>query len=154
MNTRRFPLSPVMQLVVLVVGILGLIAIAAGIGWGLAQLAPESQLSPSVTVTTFMPTAVMLLTSTPIVVATSDSKSTSTPAPTSRPVPTSNIAVVLASDAGLYDVCRRYCQDQVADPSVLEEYARRVANVNNLSWGVKGPYLYEGQEITMLLCPE
>ncbi len=58
---------------------------------------------------------------------------------------------------GLYQVCRRHCPGQWTEndvPPRLDEYAREVARVNELRWGLRGPALRKGQRLHMPPCPQ
>jgi hypothetical protein len=98
---------------------------------------------------------------TPMTVSPVATPPASTPAPTSTPMSTLAPAPTeewetVQSGEGLYQVCRRHCPGIWSGsdvPSSLEEYAREVAQMNGLRWGLWGPWLEGGQTLRMPPCP-
>ena len=144
-----------------VAALIALGALAWGIGWAAHSLfAGQAASQPTQTITPPPPPLSTYAPSSALPTLTSLAprgalQPTSTLAPTSVPTPTANWEIVRAGE-GVYKVCRRHCPGRWrADdvPPGLEEYAREVAEINDLSWGLWGPSLQEGQRMRMPPCP-
>ncbi|MGC9349919.1 MAG: hypothetical protein ACP5JG_17405 [Anaerolineae bacterium] len=157
------------RIVLLVVG--GMIMLGAmgfGLGWlshalfvalspsdggspvGLATETPDSsgQTTPSLAA---------IPSPTPNLATPETPKLTSTPRPKPSRSPIEFLFEVIQSDAGLYDVCRRYCEGRWPDgevPGELHDYAREVAAHNDIPWQDGSPPIRVGRELNMLPCPE
>lgn len=87
-------------------------------------------------------------------------RSTSTPAPTSTSTPTPEIVVVESGET-LLSICRDHCNNcngkwppgEGFDEG-LREYARKIADKNDIPWNNGRPHLEPGQKLEMSLCPE
>jgi hypothetical protein len=144
------------------------VAVLGGVAWGVGWLAHDlldRQAEPLATVTaTVEPTVVSTPTPTSTAPAPTDAlpspptdtlRPTSTLAPTLIPTPTESW-ITVGFEEGLYQICRRHCPGQWPGDDVppgLEEYAREVARVNGLRWGIWGPRLKVGQVLDMPPCP-
>ncbi len=141
--------------------LVAVVAALGGIAWKTGWLAhslfdrqaapPEPTVPPTATPTSTAPAPTAVPSSPPTVTL----RPTSTPAPTLIPTPTESWMTVEFGE-GLYKVCRRHCLGQWPGddvPPSLEEYAREVARVNGLKWGLRGPKLKAGQTLRIPPCP-
>ncbi len=107
---------------------------------------PTPMITPLAMISTLNPSP------TPLDVPTTVTRSpTVTPRPTNTPEPE---IITVQRNEGLYQVCRRHCPGRWPDngiPSELDEYARKVTELNNLFWP---PIIYWGQKLKMPPCPQ
>jgi hypothetical protein len=158
----------------MVLGVVGGIIVLMLLGWGIGftahrmltgyrRPAPTETESPAATLTTLMP--VVTPTAPPPTGVSTEPPTeeptpvwTSTPLPTEVPTPTEAVvgSTTVQAGEGLYQVCRRHCPGRWPEggvPPDLGDYARQVAEENQLEWGQSGPTLSRGQELTMPPCP-
>lgn len=153
-------LKPVHILIIIAV-IIVLGAAAWSVGWAARRLVGPSA-APTTTATE-TPTEQSAPTATPTTSTASPATSSpiaddTRPTSTAKPAPTAKSTEeweTVRSGEGLYQVCRRHCpgkwpQNDV--PPGLEKYARKTAQLNNLSW--PNPPLSTGQKLRMPPCPE
>jgi hypothetical protein len=163
--------DPKSQILLLAGGVILLGIVAWGIGWGAHALLDHPAAQPSSTpmgtaaiqpAATSVPTARVLMTPSSSDLNNPPSPTaplppTYTPAPsptlpsTPAPVEQEEWATVQAGE-GLYMVCRRHCPARwPPDDADLEEYARSVGALNDLTW--PDPALTPGDLLRMPPCP-
>ena len=140
----------------LVGGIILLIVVAWGIGWGArAVLNRPAEQAPTTTMEATTEPAAPPAAS-PAATAQAlpaDTPPTSTPAPSPTPSPAGLVEEIVQPGEGLYMVCRRHCPTRwPPDDADLETYAREVTQLNGLPW--PNPALSPGQSLRMPPCPE